>query len=393
MITHKSIMHLLFMFYILYFSQGFFYTSGSMVSQSLLVLILLFCFFYFVKIYLGSQSYLFIQILSIFYLLHAVGFLLTIDSENRFYVVDLFKVTSISLLSFFPFYYFAKNGQLSPKNLLVFFGAFASVSIVNYYWGAANTRDMLGLEHVTINKGYTFAILAPFILLFKKNRFLPVVILVVFTYFVLNSAKRGAILIWILTCIIYGFYIYKTINKKSRIAAIVGMLVFVAAISFMAYLQFSNYDYLQIRFAEMVEGNASNRSFYYHTLFDNWQYSKTTNFYFGHGLAATWKIVGNYAHNDWLELVTNFGVLGVFLYGVIFMLLARIIYKNSWPLDKKVLLVLIVMNLFLRSVFSMGYINSDNFLLFILLGYLLGSCENCLSTFVDVKVSANMLVQ
>lgn len=75
---------------------------------------------------------------------------------------------------------------------------------------------------------------------------------------------------------------------------------------------------------------------------------------FGRGTAQTVMIAGNYAHNDWLEFLTDNGLLGALLYLTTIVSLffyRRKIQKGS-PMRCAFMIVLLFW--FIKSIFSMG---------------------------------------
>ena len=75
-------------------------------------------------------------------------------------------------------------------------------------------------------------------------------------------------------------------------------------------------EFMIKRMASILEGNTSGRDVIYGTIFTKW-YSSTNiwNLLFGFGFAGSLEITGgSYAHNDWLELLSNFGLTGIIAY-------------------------------------------------------------------------------
>jgi O-antigen ligase len=84
------------------------------------------------------------------------------------------------------------------------------------------------------------------------------------------------------------------------------------------------------------------------------------SFIFGNGANATLKIGMNYAHNDWLELAINNGVIGLILY-VWYYIALFIDYRKIKKVNRSyanVILMTIVI-LFATSLFSMSYASVD----------------------------------
>lgn len=367
------ILYTLLLSYVVYFAQGFFYPTGSIISQTSLLIALLISIFYFIRIGISKINTPLTYVLTVFYTLHVIGFLFTIGSDYFEQSLEPFKGISISVLALFPFYYFTIRGYLTKKVLLVFFLAITLVSIPNFFWYETFETSSMNVEGFTNNKSYIFAVMAPFFLLFKKNRLVPGFLLILFSYLILISAKRGAILTWLLCIIIYLVYYFRTLDKRYRFTSILITLIIFGLLGYFTYNLISGNVYLLMRFQNTLEGDTSSRSNIYYGLINHWLESPPINFYFGSGFISTWQIAGNYAHNDWIELLTNFGVVGFLIYASVFFILFRLYSNKNWDLNEKLMVLIIGINWFVRSMISMGYTSLDNFLLTMLLGYLVGN--------------------
>lgn len=126
----------------------------------------------------------------------------------------------------------------------------------------------------------------------------------------------------------------------------------------------------------MLEGNVSGRDRIYANIFNGWLDSDNfINLLFGYGFAGSRLLSGSghFAHNDWLELLSNFGLLGVTIYIVLFYSASKFIRNNKWGSDKKIIFITILGIWFVTTLFSMGYTSMGGYLNAIMLGYLIGS--------------------
>ena len=62
----------------------------------------------------------------------------------------------------------------------------------------------------------------------------------------------------------------------------------------------------------------------------------------------------NYAHNDWLEIAVNQGLLGLIIYAFYWLVFYKT-WKNAINSDAKTIFVLTILMLFAKSIFSMSY--------------------------------------
>lgn len=359
---------------IVYFSQGSFYAQGTIISQFALVFILSISGFYFVKVILLKNPHNFVKAWTALILLNIFGFMVTAEFIINSLHFDYLKSVLITLLPFYPFYYFALCGILKAKHLLIIFIFLLPSSILLFLNQEAKIMDATSREEVVNNAAYRFVGLLPFVFLIKK-RILAMIALAIISYFVIMGAKRGAFLTGGLGIILYAYYQLRTIPKRDRFRAMLIILSGFSVLSVYAYRTYSKNEYLQQRMEGLEEGKYSGRDEIYSDIFNTWTGSESyTNLLFGYGFKGSIKIAsGRVAHNDWLELLSNFGLLGFFVYLALFYTGFKSILNPHWGKNKQLLFLTILLIWFLITLFSMGY-NSANFTgMFILIAYLIGS--------------------
>ena len=149
------------------------------------------------------------------------------------------------------------------------------------------------------------------------------------------------------------------------------MLFFIFTVSW-GLKQYEQNEYLQKRMEQTMEGNSSGRDRIYE---NSWKvYSESQdikNIILGYGFQVTYynKQIGNYAHNDWLELLVDNGLVGALFYLYIFILLFKIIKKEK-DLQKRYILISIAIIWLLKSMFSMSFTSSLMCIMFITLGWI-----------------------
>ena len=88
-------------------------------------------------------------------------------------------------------------------------------------------------------------------------------------------------------------------------------------------------DYFNYRLEMTYEGDSSGRDL----LYDNYikfvfSQSNIIHLLFGNGADATVRILGEYAHNDWLEMAINNGLVAVFLFLLYWIVMLKAIIKT-----------------------------------------------------------------
>lgn len=378
MLKEKHIPFILLSLIILYFSQGALYTSGSIISQIALFLILGISSIFFIKTLFTKNKELFYNAWSALLLINVIGFTFTGSLSNTFHF-GMFKGILISSLPFYPFYYFAKKGTLTSRHLIVLFLIMLPVSILQFYYNKEQVlfNRISNNQDVVNNAAYMFVNLIPFLFLFKRRKIVSVVGMLILIFFIIQGAKRGAMLVGSFGLVLFLFYQLRTIDKKHRLKGYAITLLGIIVMIYYTYGSFLENEFLIKRMELLSEGGVSGRDIIYANIFNNWYNSDNLfNFLFGYGFAGSQKLAyGSFAHNDWLELLSNFGILGVSIYMILFYSSFKLLRKSNWNPDKKIIFTTVVSMWFLITLFSMGYTSTDGYLRALLLAFLIGSKE------------------
>jgi O-antigen ligase len=254
------------------------------------------------------------------------------------------------------------------------------ISILQFFYNREQIllERVSGNEDVVNNAAYRFVNLIPFVFLIKKNKIISLSAMLILVFFVIQGAKRGAILTGGVGVLIFIYYQLKTIDKKHRVKGYLFTIISILVISYFAYIFFKENEFLIQRMELLSDGGFSGRDIIYTNLFNVWfNNDNLLNIIFGFGFASSLKLsgTGNFAHNDWLELLSNFGIIGVITYLLLFYSAIKVMRNSQLDFDKRILLVCVVSMWFLVTIFSMGYTSSGGYLRAIILAYLIGSRE------------------
>ena len=225
------------------------------------------------------------------------------------------------------------------------------------------------------NAAYWIIAIIPFMPhLFKKWRLIAGVIAIALIALVLNAAKRGAIVSLIVALVFAAIYLLRR-SKASPFRQFLLIALVVGVAAFMYYYSLQN-EFLMDRIDDTREGNIGTREVAYAMLWQHWIDADIFHKVFGYGLMQTVNVWGNTAHNDWLELLTDNGLLGVIIYLVFFVYLFKYIkgMKNDTMLQLGAYLAMVV--LFVKTLFSMGYTDFVNVPLIVALGLFIGRYES-----------------
>jgi len=187
----------------------------------------------------------------------------------------------------------------------------------------------------------------PFLLLMKKT-WLQIVALLLTVFIVILTAKRTAVIAIALIMVVYVFMSMQGRNRARNI-----ILIIVAGIAL--YFVISNYISgtfagVMERMAGMQEDEGSGRIPLYRDVFSVMKENNVIDWLFGRGFGSITLSKHTNAHNDALQLLFEYGIVGLIFY------IYLIIY--SWRR------VRILRKM--KSPYFMGYVSS--FIIFIMLG-------------------------
>lgn len=370
--------------FILYFSQGIFFSQGTFFTQVVLLIILIVSIFYFFKCLRFKSTPPFFKAWTALLFLNVLGFFFTGEFLEVTRQIDYLKAILLVLLPFYPFYYFANQGQVKTRQLRFFFIVLLAIAALQFYSAQSEilAEKLSGNTDVVNNRAYFFVKLIPLVFLFRQKRLPALLALGVISYFVIIGAKRGAFLAGMFGVMLYFFYLIRTIPKRNRLKAyllIFGGLVFIGSF---IYNRYTENEFLQTRIEEAKEGNYSHRDIIYSNILSNWANSENyRTLLLGFGFHGSVKVgwTGHVAHNDWLELLSNFGLLGVTVYLYFFYAAYKASRNPLWARDKRLIMFSATSIWFLTTLFSMGYTASTNFVTAILFAFLVGSKDRTLS--------------
>ena len=348
--------------------------NPSSVTGFLLLVITMISFGYFAYVQFKMRQPRMLKWLSILFYMFAMYGLIYIfwgetiyDYAGPIRQTDYLKKIAASLLPIYPFYYFANRGQFPIKYLNFWIPIFILLSIysfTNYYnvlLTAAQERGSAATEF-TNNTGYLFVSLLPLIFLRKGNIILNYVYIGVCALFIVMGVKRGAIIIGGL-CIVY--YMFNILRESSGYKKIGFIFLSIIAIGIAGYYMsefIENSNYFSYRLNNTLEGNMSGRDSIYDKMLDIFVGSNMLHMLVGHGADSTIYFTTMLAHNDWLELLVNQGVLGVVVYLCYFIVVYRTWRKYCKYPAIGFSLGGIFIVLFLKTLFSMSYTEYTLFL-------------------------------
>lgn len=279
--------------------------------------------------------------------------------------------TLSSLLVVSLFAWLADKGALNDRffSIVGIFLIIASIIGFYHYRVMVLTNQDRDLDSdLTNNSSACFLMLIPMVFLLKNN-VQKWVTLMICVFFLVLGAKRGNLIAAILPVILFVSHTLK--NSRRSVFKTIVVIVFIVVSAFMVHRWVVSNDYLMRRIEQTEEGDSSNRDIIYADAWNTWVNSDNIVVYlFGYGYGGT-RLIGRSAHSDWLEVLMDYGLVGVMLYLMIFMALAKQILRTKNQLLKFTLMSATLI-WFFKSVYSMGFVSPYTPILMISLGTVLG---------------------
>ena len=359
--------------WLLYNMQGILYPSGGVVSVSVLAILMVWGMYNMIQAnrYIPIPKYfkglnvllLLFTVYGIYLMMLGQDIFITEGDVREVRKFGYLKEVYSSLLPAYSFYLFAKRQEFDSALFNKWFVAFIFVAVLQYVRALHMNMISVGNDEVTNNSGYLFVALMPGLLLFRAKPIWQYVCALAFLALIFFSMKRGAILIGVFA-VAYFFY-YKLNHSTGRKKAIVffALSIFFVFSCFLVSQLLETSDYFNARLQATLEGNDSNRSEMYSHLWNVFLHeSSMLQMLFGRGAWGTLTVNMNFAHNDWLEILINQGLLGI----AVFLYYLWCFYKsgkdNRMSQDMQSCLFLAFLICLAKTFFSMSYSDMNIYL-------------------------------
>ncbi|AGF78361.1 O-Antigen ligase [Desulfocapsa sulfexigens DSM 10523] len=177
---------------------------------------------------------------------------------------------------------------------------------------------------------------------------------------ILLTVKRGAMIALVLSLFAYGLTYIIIHGNIRKLIKLLKVLIILTIIS--SYALATNWDAIQTRFQDT---SGSGRDRMYSMLISHWIHSEPSNIIFGFGIQSVQRYTGyiyygeimnksgKYAHSDWIQLMHDFGLLGIsFLIWLHIKMLILVLksYKIRHPFTPSLVMGYVI--LFLVNIYS-----------------------------------------
>lgn len=286
------------------------------------------------------------------------------------------KTLLSSCIPIYAFYYFTQKGLLTLQRIRFWSIISCFVAILQYLCIKHNLFiDSLDSDF-TNNAGYIVLSLFPLLAIWYDKTLIQFAIAILIVFFTIMSAKRGAMLIAFLCLAFLIFYSIAKNKKNNKFGILIIILIAIVILYQFVLKQFSQNEYLISRLDSTIEGDSSERDILYSFFLDYYfNVYDILHKLIGGGAEHTIEIYDNYAHNDWIEILINNGLLGFVIYLRYWIVLLKTwLHQRQTPLFYEALGLFIIVY-FCRTFFSMSY-SDISIYSSIMLGYALCQLGN-----------------
>lgn len=280
-----------------------------------------------------------------------------------------------ALLPLSLFVCLSQKGVMNDRFITVMGIVLLITAILQYYHYARMEVLRSAVDEdtdITNNASVAMLMLLPMLFL-MKSQIQKWITFFVCLFFILSGAKRGNILAAVIPTVLFVYSMLKD-SRRSGIKTILVLALIVVG-SIMTYRWIVNNDYLMYRIEKTQEGNSSGRDVIYAGAWHAWYDSESfVHQLFGLGFDGILRLEStthHHAHNDWLEVLVNYGLLGVLLYLAVFVsLFLQVRRIKSFEMRMAFLSGLLIW--FFKTLYSMGFTSETLSVAMISMGTALG---------------------
>lgn len=191
---------------------------------------------------------------------------------------------------------------------------FISLLLVSFqYFHIYQIANQINTAHIGVSY---FALMVLPLVLLHPSRIIRILSWIVVSAVIVSSIKRGGFVTLLSGAVVYVWCKQYISNKRnlSLLFGLIGLGILAYGINHMVV--FFESDIFE-RFMSLQDDQGSGRLEVWQTVIDNLRQSDTASFLLGHGYRSVEVPIGNDlvpAHNDFLEVFYDFGLIGLVLY-------------------------------------------------------------------------------
>ncbi len=235
-----------------------------------------------------------------------------IIQEANIWVFATHIVLSVWWIMAYHFFYNYLYNNPNSLNKIIFLFSLMCLFYVSTAMFAADNISMLYDRIAVVNLAYNVIVFLPLIGLMANGIFKKIFFAIVLGV-VIVSMKRGAVIVYPLM-IIAMMLTEAKINKEKIKAFAKIILVFILFLVGLVIADNFTGGYLSQRFSLEELSTGSNRDILYSTAIDSIIQRSAFDFFIGTGSGSSGIELGLNVHNEWLEFLFSFGLIGLICY-------------------------------------------------------------------------------
>lgn len=259
--------------------------------------------------------------------------------DFTFDTIYYFLVVPFGVMVLLTFYYLGLKNDINNSSwiLLTLFYAIAYIFI------SKRQSSLLGIEdEVMVANSYYLLCLLPIILVFHKNKYSIIPFIVTLAVLLFSGKRAGTLAIGLMLPIYYFSFSKKTSKTIANLLSLI--LVFIVLNYIYSYFQTKYSLDMLSRLESMSEDGGSGRFDRWKTIINGIGNSNIFNLLFGHGYKSVAKLAGGQAHNDFLQMLYEYGFFAFILYISFYFKLLKLwlkMHRKKYPYAKNFLMSII----------------------------------------------------
>ena len=148
---------------------------------------------------------------------------------------------------------------LSRTHVIWFFFIMIAIAIAQFYFNRTQILSMRVSDNLDVvnNAAYTFVNLIPFLFLLKERKIISMLLAFIILFFIIQGAKRGAMVSGAIGMMFFAYYQLKTIDAKNRYKGLILVFLGIVALGVFGYKFLQQNEYLIQRLYSMASGDSS----------------------------------------------------------------------------------------------------------------------------------------
>lgn len=216
------------------------------------------------------------------------------------------------LLVFVVFYCYSCENKKAHYIILIAFFACLLLNLINVV-----EYQFFGAKRALASDIYYSLSLFPFALLLTKKKLIKILAVSGMFFAVFFSNKRTGIIAFVIALIIYivvNVYVNNPRNFANTIKSLILVAVIILALYYAGRYFDNKYDLgIFARLENLREDGGSGRTEIYSAIWKAYQNSSFFDKIIGHGLFATNSLTGFNAHDDFLEILYDYGIFALII--------------------------------------------------------------------------------